>query len=288
MKEFYPGNRFYGHGNIIRKYSGFPHWLPLPVCIQHGWTVKVSSHDARIDAPENWYWSFDIAKKTKEEYPYIKYRVIGSPFLYCLRNMHHKNIDYKLRNGTIVFPFHSTELISLDSNLDEYCYLLHQLPDEYKPISICVYHSDKKKGFDLFFIEKGFDVICNGDDPCNDDFLCNFIKNTRDKKFLISNEWSTAIHYGAIIGCRVHLYGPKVNVLKSDDKNFSENFRNLYSSFEIENRKIYSIKNEDVERQFVVANKELGMRYLVSRVRMFLLLWNLVLSKEYFNNLFHN
>lgn len=281
MKEFYPGNSFYGHANIIRKYAGFPSWLPLPVCIQHGWMLKASQHDARADVAENWYWSSELAEKAKQEYPVIKYRIIGSPFLYCLKNINYQHCDFELREGTIVFPFHSTESISLDSDIDKYCQLLSDLPDEYKPVTICVYHSDKKKGTDAFFLNNGFDVVCNGDNPCSDVFLYNFIKNTKNKKYLISNEWSTAMHYGAIIGCQIHLYGPQVNVLKSEDENFSKNFRDLFFNFDRKNRKYYDIKNFDKERQRVIAAKELGTRHLVSRMKLLLLLWRLVFTSQY-------
>jgi len=283
MKEFYPGNSFYGHGNIIRKYARFPHWLPLPVCIQHGWMLKPMLHDARTDAAENWYWSSGLAERYKKEYPYINFRIVGAPFIYCLKNINYQHCNNAARNGSIVFPFHSTENIFLNSDVDKYCYLLNRLPDSYKPITICIYHNDKKKGIGNLFSNNGFKVVCNGDDPCDDNFLYSFVKNVQGKKYLISNEWSTAMHYGAILGCQINLYGPKVKILKSEDENFSEKFRDAFLGFNKDNRKYFTIENSDKKNQHTIAAKELGYQYVLSKMKMLFLLWRLVFTPQYFN-----
>jgi len=281
VREFYPGNRFYGHGDILRKYSRFPYFLPLPVCIQHGWAMKPALHDARVDAPENWYWAPEIARKFKDKFSFINYRIVGSPFLYCLKNNHYKPEHFSHKNGSIAFPFHSTEKINLHLNVKKYCDMLNELPDEYKPVVVCLYHNDKKNGTDLLFLKYGFDTICNGDDPCDSIFLYNFIKNVSDKKFLLTNEWSTAMHYGSVMGCKVHLYGPKINMIKSEDENFSENFRESFGLFDKENRKYYSIPNSNIEKQYDIARRELGAEYLMSRIKMHLLLWRLAFTPNY-------
>jgi hypothetical protein len=286
MKEFYPGNSFYGHANIIKKYAGFPNWLSLPVCIQHGWMMNTIPQDARRDAVENWYWSKGIAEKFYERYKFIKYRIVGSPFLYCLKNINFYKNEEKIKKGTIVFPFHSTDKIKLHADNEKYCYMLNELSDEYKPITICIYYHDKKNGVDSIFLKHNFEVVCNGTDPCSDNFLYNFIKNVYLKKYLFTNEWSSPMHYASIMGCKVHLYGPEVSVVKSDDSNFSSSFRDHFNFFDKENRKYYSFPDGDKGKQYNIAYEELGMRYMLSSMTIRLLLWRLIFTPQYFSSFF--
>ena len=45
IKEIHSTVEFYGHGEIIKKYSKFPTNFPLPVGVQHGWMHYAHSAD---------------------------------------------------------------------------------------------------------------------------------------------------------------------------------------------------------------------------------------------------
>ncbi|CAK8724228.1 hypothetical protein LDFHOB_14050 [Candidatus Electronema aureum] len=246
-----------------------------------------NQHDARADAAENWYWSLDIAKKFKSKYPDIKYRVIGAPFLYCLKNINYIHEESEFKKGSIVFPFHSTENIEIGFDYEEYCKMLIDLPDEYKPVTICIYHNDKKKQKDKIFIQHGFEVVCNGDNPCDDNFLYNFVKNVHGKKYLFTNEWSSAMHYASIMEIMVYLYGPSVSLIKSCDDNYQVDYSNkCWRPFKEEYRKYYLFPNGDEERQVVIANKELGMDSILSVRKMNFFLWKNVFTVKYMSTIF--
>ncbi len=162
MKEFYSSVTYYGIGKIIKKYANFPEKLPLPVGIQHGWTIFPSKHDARSDAAENWYWSNEIEQKYQQKYQGLNTKAIGAPFLYLLKIINYSELPLSQRKGSIVFPSHSSALIGMECDFHEYAAMLDSLPDEYKPITVCIYHLDRDKGLDKPFLERGFEVITNG------------------------------------------------------------------------------------------------------------------------------
>ena len=109
MKELYPSVEYYGIGDIIRAYCGYSNSLPLPVSIQHGWSLMPVQHDALENVGENWYWSKEIELLYNGKFPGIRTRAIGAPFIYHLKNIGYQEIPIETRKGSIVFPAHSSE-----------------------------------------------------------------------------------------------------------------------------------------------------------------------------------
>ncbi|MFW6296278.1 MAG: hypothetical protein ACOC04_03700 [Halothece sp.] len=129
MKEIYPSVTFYSINAIIKKYSGFPLQLPLPVHIQHGWTSIVYELYAKEKVSENWYWSQWLEEKYKEKYKNIKTRTVGSPFLYLLKLVNYQELSKSKRKGSIVFPCHSSKAVQVDCDFEEYASRLEKLPE---------------------------------------------------------------------------------------------------------------------------------------------------------------
>jgi hypothetical protein len=193
LKELVGSVNYYGTEKIFRKYCGYSRWLPLPVSMQHGWSLLPVRHDALRNVGENWYWSKEIESAYMKNFPGIKTRAVGAPFLYHLKNIGYQEMPYKERKGSIVFPAHSSKYVSVNFNYEMYANMLNDLPDEYKPLTICLYHLDQEKGMDLPFREKGFIVVNNGSNLDQEDFLSNYVDNTRDKRYSFFNDPTSAL-----------------------------------------------------------------------------------------------
>ncbi|MEC4816732.1 MAG: hypothetical protein SAK29_26210 [Scytonema sp. PMC 1069.18] len=281
MKEFYPSVTYYGIGEILKRYAKYPLFLPCPVAIQHGWSIIPTAHDARCDVPENWYWSHWLEDQYRQQFDSINTRSIGAPFLYLLKLMKYSEIPDSQRKGSIVFPCHSSKLIDVDCDFEEYADLLDKLPDEYKPITVCIYHLDRDKGLDKPFLKRGFKVVSNGNNLFETQFLTNFIANTHDKKYAFSNQMTSALLFASVMGLSSFFYGPEFRT-KSEDPNYQNlDYTNHHRKWETKYNKYFKFPNCSLEEQRRIAARELGMELLLSPFEMRWLLWRLTLDRKY-------
>lgn len=227
MKEIYSPVKFYGINQILKRYAGFPRQLPLPVHVQHGWTIIVYELDAKEEAPENWYWSKWLENKYRAQFKSINTRAVGSPFLYLLRLMNYTEDSTSKKEGSIVFPCHSSGLVKVDCNYEEYASRLDNLPPHYKPITVCMYYLDLEKGVDKPFRERGFNIVTNGSRESNslgkNSFLERFIANTQDKLYAFSNQLGSALLFSTAMGLTSYYFGPNISI----DTSKSDFYQNI-------------------------------------------------------------
>lgn len=284
MEEFYSGVAYYGIGKIIKDYAYFPSFLPCPVGIQHGWSTLASVHDARYDAAENWFWSKDLAKKYETKFEGLNIRVVGSPFLYLLTNLNY--VESKEKKGSIVFPCHSSAFVKIECDFDKYATMLDLLPDEYKPITVCMYYLDIQNGLDSPFRNKGFEIINNGDNLFDAEFLKNFIKNTHGKKYAFSNQMTSALLFASTMGLTSFFYGPEFQT-DSTDINYQDlDYTQHHRQWERQYDKYFKFTNCDLQQQQEFVYKELGKAFVLSRKEMNEILWKAVFRQPYFDKLF--
>jgi len=114
--------------------------------------------------------------------------------------------------GTIVFPVHPAAYISTTVNWENYIQQLKDLPEEFKPINICLHWRDILNNLHEIFLENGFNVYCSG--HCNDvDFVDNFYEILRHHKYATSNnEMSSALLYAIDFGLPTFVYGKEDNM----------------------------------------------------------------------------
>jgi len=284
MKEFHGNVTYYGIGKIFKEYAGFPRWLPLPVSVQHGWTTITSKHDARYNAVENWYWSKTLEKKYQANFPGLKTRTIGAPFLYLLKMLNYTEPNEK--QGSIVFPSHSSKLIAMKCDFNTYADLLDELPEEYKPITICMYYLDQEKGLDQPFKNKGFEIVNNGNSLYDVSFLKNFIQNTHGKKYAFSNQMTSALLFASAMGLQSHFYGPEFEVESSDPNYIHLDYNQHHRQWESEYAKLFHFPNCDLQAQQNFVSEELGESYVLSKQSMKILLYRHIFARSYLSKLF--
>ena len=283
MRELYGGVTYYGIGQIIRKYAKFPAFIPLPVAIQHGWTIFPVQHDARYDASENWYWSNQIEQKYQEKFTGLNTRVVGAPFLYLLKIINYSELPSSQRKGSIIFPSHSSALVGMECDFNKYADMLCDLPDEYKPITVCIYYLDQDKGLDKPFLDRGFEVVTNGRNLYETNFLKNYVFNTQTKKYAFSNQMTSALLFASAMGLKSFFYGPPF-ATKSTDTNYQGiNYTKHHRQWESEYSKFFAFPNCNLEAQQKLVARELGKEQMLLPSQMKSLLWRLVLKKPYWS-----
>jgi len=268
MIEFFKTSVFYGHNTIVKRYSRFPTFLPLPVSIQHGWHFIPE----KVDVAKNgttWVWSDNIKQQFQNNFNDSEFRVYGSPFLYLVRDMKIDKDNLHTRNGSIVFPAHSSHELQVSYDYEIYAKMLNELPDEYKPITVCMYYSDIDKKHNEIFEKYGLPVTSNGEKRNDEEFLLRFIENVKDKKYAFSNQMTTALLYCVHLGLRSFYYGPEISVQDEGNESWGEYDATYIERKSIEERKRYfQFPELDVDAQNQFVSDELGEKYILTKSKM--------------------
>jgi len=282
LPEIFGSASYYGIGKILRQYSNFPAFLPLPVNVQHGFLGRrVTQHDALKTAPENWYWDEGTLKSHLKFFQGITGRTVGAPFLYLLGSINYSQFSFAERSGTIVFPAHSSAFVKVSSDFNSFADQLSQLPEEFHPITVCAYHIDFERGDYQPFIDRGYEIVTNGNSLYDSSFLYNFINNVKDKKFTISNSHSSTLYYSSAMGVMAYHLGPVPEVdhrdphkmdadLQGDEKHCLDGFREFFA---------FPNANFKIQHNFVM--EMLGQDYLLDPKEMKKLLWRKTFTFKY-------
>lgn len=283
MKELYSGVDYYGLGEIIKEYANFPKFLPLPVGIQHGWTSLIHTHDVRYDAAENWFWTRDLEIKYQIKFKGLNTRTVGSPFLYLLRNLCY--VEPLEKKGSIVFPAHSSKLCRVEYDFEEYALMLNSLPDEYKPITICMYHLDMDQKKEIPFLKRGFKIVKNGNSLCDNNFLKNFVANAHGKKYAFSNQVTSALVFASAMGLTSFFCATKLVIADDDPECKTLEFLEELRAWEDNASQYFQFNNYNSQQQKQFALSELGQEFLLSARDMNIILYRCLFSKYYFYKL---
>jgi len=280
MKELYSGVDYYGLGEIIREYALFPKFLPLPVGIQHGWTNSTHMHEVRYDAAENWFWTRDLEIKYQIKFKGLNTRAVGAPFLYLLKNLSY--VEPIEKKGSIVFPAHSSKLCRVDYDYEEYALVLDSLPDEYKPITICMYHLDMDIKKEIPFLKRGFEIVQNGNSLYDKNFLINFVANAHGKKYAFSNQVTSALLFASAMGLTSFFCATKLIIADNDPECKTLEFLEDSRAWEDNASQYFQFNNYNSQQQNQFALSELGQDFLLSSRDMNTILYKCLFSKYYF------
>lgn len=281
MKEFFREATYYGTGKIMRLYSGFPGFLPLPVSIQHGWAMSTSPVHAIKDAPENWYWSVEAEARYANAYPTISTRTSGAPFLYLLRLLNYQPLPVEEQQGSIVFPSHSTFQIGMVCDFDQYAAALVALPAQYHPITVCLYYTDYNQGLAEPFLRQGLPVVTNGPTHLDDNFLWNFMRNVHGKRYIFSNQMSSSLLFGVAMNLTAHFWGPEFQVFNPNKFWEHRDFNQYHRAWEEQFKDVFRFLDPDPALQKRAVAAELGQDRLLSPREMQRLLWRLTFHPNY-------
>lgn len=162
--ERHPPNDYYGQASVIKRYADLPEKMPLPFIVEHGLFL------------DNWVWDVDARSKLSTIGASSRSRAarlrdltdkvvspIGFGYVYAkiLVSRDH-GPDPVIRQGTLVFPPHSTHHIRAAFAHDTYAAQLSALPEEFQPVVICGYWKDVLAGALRPYEKRGLQVVSCG------------------------------------------------------------------------------------------------------------------------------
>ena len=207
----------YGFGKELRKYCFLPSKFPLRIKSQHGivlWSTP-SLHELNSELP----FMLVFSKRHQLAWEKISKKpcfIIPHPFyLYRTRKKIRPRND---RSGSLFFLSHSTFSKETDINFVQIIKQLKNLPEEFKPVTICLHFVDILKDKHLLFEKAGFECVTAGH-MFNKDFVSNFYDILTNFKYAISNDIGSHTFYSIELGIPFSLLGEsaRVTITKSEE-----------------------------------------------------------------------
>jgi hypothetical protein len=260
-------NDWYGQVRLLAQYAG--RWSgegPSPRLwgyLQHGWNVH-DGFGARTPIAAGmprFVWS-DGPRRRGWAVGQIRCEIIGAPWLYLLRMEPSLGVrPDEQRTGTIFYPFHAFDKQAVIGDHAELADEIRATEDG--PITVCLYWIEfRDKKIRRFYENRGFRVITHGyrgdrSRPGSMEFLRQQLTELRAHRRVASNRLSTAVLYGAAVGCDVGVYG---------DPMFIENDHPVYGGLDRIRDLWPEMHDVTVPRPVAhaFAAEELGARHVVS------------------------
>lgn len=203
-------SRFYGHVNILAEYCGLKNQPWLNGYLQHGWTGTDGWGDyvGRRRVAHKYVWS----KRVQDEILNgggKNATVVGSPWLYLLKQ---KNItlgNAKQKSGTIAYPLHSQPWAPKQDTNQEYA---EYLKSTYGEVTVCLHWTDyetqktkyEKYGHKVITYGVGTPWIAGFDLK----ILSKQLSALQSHSKFVSNAFQTSVFYALSLGLDVEFGGP--------------------------------------------------------------------------------
>lgn len=206
-------NHWYGHAHILARYCGLDDVDPPTIwgVIQHGWNVTHGlgpGHEPPYGFPK-FVWS-DVSRRRGQAIGWRDYYVTGSPWAYLMTEFP-EPMPATEREGTIFYPFHTWDGAEVEG--DHHRLIAEIRATETGPVTVCLYWiefemPDVRQAYE----DAGFRVICHGrrgkaKQGTDREFLYKQYAELVRHRRVASNRLTTAIFYGASVGCEVAVYG---------------------------------------------------------------------------------
>lgn len=261
-------NHFYGHAHVMARYAGLAQVPRIWGYLQHGWNVHDGFAVGTVFAPgfPKYVWS-DAPRRRGWAAGLRNYLVVGSPWAYLLEVEQQRawELSQPRREGTIVYPFHGWEEQNIIGSHDRYVAQIKATEDG--PVTVCLYWNEYgvpevRRSYE----QAGFRVISHGHrgylwKGTDTDFLDKQLKELRAHRRVVSNRLSTAIFYGASVGCEVGVYGNPM-ILEAERAVFGGMARQQRLWPELHQPRV----PRDVARE--LSRRELGSGLLLSPVEL--------------------
>jgi hypothetical protein len=251
-------NHFYGHAHVLAEYCGLDPANPPRIngYLQHGWNVVdgLGVGTPYVPGRPIFVWS-ERTRRRAWSMGRRQATVVGSPFLYLLRIAEQPPVE---RTGTIWYPFHGWEGQHIKG--DHQRMIDEIVATEPGPITFCLYWHEFRNDRVRAEYEKAGRVICHGYRgfmwrDTDTRFLHNQLDELRRHKRVASNRLSSAVFYGAAVGCDPAVYGDPMH-LEHEHHPTADRIRREWPELHG--------KHPDPETARASARSELGDGYLAS------------------------
>lgn len=268
-RKYYPFESAYcyGMGRILRQMAFLPRFIPLAVDTDHGPSQRDEPTKLEYATRSSLmlYHSPRLVKIWRKNSS-VKVEQYYSPYVFYKKRRF--KINPADRNGTMVFPAHSTDRLDSLFDINEFIIALKNLPQKYHPIEVCMFYRDIELNKHLPFIESGIRVYCAGH-IYDESFIDNFYTIIQSSQYALSNAMGSHALYTVDFGIPFFILEDKSlkynNTL--NDPNCVEGTWNPYQLYKnLENGKkmftytpsdVHEYKITDEQKKFV--SSELGL-----------------------------
>lgn len=259
-------NHWYGHAHILAAYCGRDPARPPRIngIVQHGWNI-LHGFGPGHEPPEGfvkYVWS-DVSRRRGHLIGWRDYAVIGSPWAYLLAQQPEPPGE---RAGTIFYPFHTWEHGSVEGDHGELVARIRAT--ESGPVTVCLYWIEYAMPEVRRAYEKaGFRVICHGQrgtswKGTDTRFLHKQLAELRRHRRVASNRLTTAIFYGASVGCEAGVYGPQMDFVEDrggfDGKHHVQRLHPELHGESIDPRVLAEVTRSELGLDNVLSSQELS------------------------------
>jgi len=219
-------NQSYSLGYWLKEYGKYSQNLPLCTYMDHGMTLfdKIPEHEVENDAPLIFKFSPRSVEMYKRQSRKPVYNIVNPAIFYRISHNIEKSSAAK---GSLFFVGHSTRDIDDHTDWDDFVVSFHSIPEKFYPIDICLHPADLEKGLDIYFRDKGFNVISAGP-AYSDDFIAKFYNNLRNYQFVLSNLIGSYTFYCVEMNIPFSLFGEEPKYFNKGDANIEKGFYNSY------------------------------------------------------------
>lgn len=201
-------SQFYGIHQVVHEYLKVPRWVPLDkVCyLEHGINYNYQQPDARLKQAKNELLFLDNQHRV-EAVPNKPHRyILGPPYVHYrrMREMHYR----PEAKGTVAFPAHSTTDLESSFDWDAYAKKLSELPEEFQPVTACVYWADVLLDRHKYFEKYGIPSFTNGY-MSDKDYIAQFYDLLLKHRYACSNSIGSYLFYAVEAGMPFLLMGEK-------------------------------------------------------------------------------
>ncbi len=185
-----PNQKKFGISKIIRELYKIPNWIPLDADIQHGWTAHDTIFQIANKNRLQLVWSKRVADILFSK-GFKRYYQIPNQFISFTKS---KFTRSNYSKGTLFFPQHTDEGWEAKYDLDILINVLKKLPEDCKPITICLYYYDYLNDKIKSRFERNFKVVTAGD-ISNPKFIEKFFNMMIDYDYCASDTIGTYTFY---------------------------------------------------------------------------------------------
>jgi len=240
--EIFKPNEFYGRGHALKTYLGVDAAYQLPGVMSHSPALW---RNLFWDEERDHFYPFRLSvsthqKETMEGYCPKKSWVIGSPFYYAKRIL--ENEDVPNPQGTLVMPAHSTHHVTNAYDKAQFIKTLKDLPDEYKPLTICLFFRNIQLGDHLDYLNAGFQCTTAGHmfDP---EFLFRLVRLIKHHKRCVLNSAGTGAIFCAASSVPVLYIKQEITPeagYEGVDKKLIEPYKDHAKNIETKSEQVYA------------------------------------------------
>lgn len=282
--EAYWPNNVYGVAKNIKRYitegtNTNVELLSLPAVTRHGIHFEMYGHKD-LHPYEFPTGDKSVEFKTALSWPkfmdpiYIrnlgenKVLKTASPFVYSYENWKRSRSQTTERIGTLFFPRHSTKSRVVVTDYKKMWKQLEQLPDEMKPVKVCVFHADVDLGVADDAISRGYETFCCGH-VLDQTFHWRLLDLLSTVKYACSQKITSNAIYATLSGVHYFLLDAKMKYINVDQfkvlrmKDGDDYQGALQHKREVTNQ-FQSINEDDYPNRLITAHRLLGYDRKVS------------------------